>query len=161
RATAAVLRGVRLWEDLLLNTDSFCAAAGRAARGDRPAGGPAGQNRAVRGTSCAAELWPGHGGEDRKSTRLNSSHVKISYAVFCGRRALHSFPTRRSSDLRATAAVLRGVRLWEDLLLNTDSFCAAAGRAARGDRPAGGPAGQNRAVRGTSCAAELWPGHGG
>src|SRR5690606_6395730 len=28
----------------------------------------------------------GHGvdvGEDRKSTRLNSSHVKISYAVFC------------------------------------------------------------------------------
>src|SRR5690606_17783664 len=25
-------------------------------------------------------------GEDRKSTRLNSSHVKISYAVFCLRR---------------------------------------------------------------------------
>src|SRR5690606_42128695 len=24
-----------------------------------------------------------HGGTDRKSTRLNSSHVKISYAVFC------------------------------------------------------------------------------
>src|SRR5690606_40822060 len=24
-----------------------------------------------------------HLGEDRKSTRLNSSHVKISYAVFC------------------------------------------------------------------------------
>src|SRR5690606_36956330 len=72
---------------------------------------------------------------DRKSTRLNSSHVKISYAVFCVKkkktparqmrcarichlisaptvtshpwcsnrpgdhRALHSFPTRRSSDL--------------------------------------------------------------
>src|SRR5699024_9796383 len=34
-------------------------------------------------------------GRDRKSTRLNSSHVSISYAV----RALHSFPTRRSSDL--------------------------------------------------------------
>src|SRR5690625_5317582 len=33
-------------------------------------------------------LWPGHGeadadGEDRKSTRLNSSHVAISYAVVC------------------------------------------------------------------------------
>src|SRR5690606_38603462 len=69
--------------------------------------------------------------------------------------------TRAATPARATAAVLRGVRLWEDLLLNTDSFCAAAGRAARGDRPAGGPAGQNRAVRGTSCAAELWPGHGG
>src|SRR5690606_41509490 len=24
-----------------------------------------------------------HGGRDRKSTRLNSSHVKSSYAVFC------------------------------------------------------------------------------
>src|SRR5207253_1037122 len=40
---------------------------------------------------------------DRKSTRLNSSHVAISYAVFClnayAHRHLHSFPTRRSSDL--------------------------------------------------------------
>src|SRR5690349_22833207 len=26
---------------------------------------------------------PGHHGRDRKSTRLNSSHVEISYAVFC------------------------------------------------------------------------------
>src|SRR5207249_7003131 len=26
---------------------------------------------------------PRHGMEDRKSTRLNSSHVSISYAVFC------------------------------------------------------------------------------
>src|SRR5438874_1322228 len=34
---------------------------------------------------------------DRKSTRLNSSHVEISYAVH---PYLHSFPTRRSSDLR-------------------------------------------------------------
>src|SRR5690606_40691186 len=31
-----------------------------------------------------AGRWPGwFGGKDRKSTRLNSSHVKISYAVFC------------------------------------------------------------------------------
>src|SRR5690606_21895421 len=39
--------------------------------------------------------------QDRKSTRLNSSHVKISYADYCYRvhRILHSFPTRRSSDL--------------------------------------------------------------
>src|SRR5690606_32173732 len=39
--------------------------------------------------------------KDRKSTRLNSSHVKISYAVFCFSHPLHlhSFPTRRSSDL--------------------------------------------------------------
>src|SRR5690606_7925517 len=38
---------------------------------------------------------------DRKSTRLNSSHVKISYAVFClsNRHNVLFFPTRRSSDL--------------------------------------------------------------
>src|SRR5688500_16140501 len=38
---------------------------------------------------------------DRKSTRLNSSHLVISYAVFCSRRPRvpPSFPTRRSSDL--------------------------------------------------------------
>src|SRR3712207_8447848 len=29
------------------------------------------------------EVRPGTGGEDRKSTRLNSSHANISYAVFC------------------------------------------------------------------------------
>src|SRR5436309_9903181 len=28
-------------------------------------------------------LWQATTGLDRKSTRLNSSHVKISYAVFC------------------------------------------------------------------------------
>src|SRR5437868_3927609 len=49
---------------------------------------------------------PGEGGRtdarDRKSTRLNSSHVSISYAVFClpsHHRVFLSFPTRRSSDL--------------------------------------------------------------
>src|SRR5688500_3386759 len=41
---------------------------------------------------------------DRKSTRLNSSHLVISYAVFCFLHARHppSFPTRRSSDLVGT-----------------------------------------------------------
>src|SRR5690606_40350109 len=33
----------------------------------------------VTSTPCSG----GTGGQDRKSTRLNSSHVKISYAVFC------------------------------------------------------------------------------
>src|SRR5690606_42027478 len=31
----------------------------------------------------AGQLAVPHAGLDRKSTRLNSSHVKISYAVFC------------------------------------------------------------------------------
>src|SRR5436309_13799859 len=34
------------------------------------------------GLAIAREFEEAHGG-DRKSTRLNSSHVKISYAVFC------------------------------------------------------------------------------
>src|SRR5690554_4771566 len=33
--------------------------------------------------AIAAELETRGGGRDRKSTRLNSSHVRISYAVFC------------------------------------------------------------------------------
>src|SRR5690349_22878562 len=51
--------------------------AARFARGwRRLAGLPV--ERAWRGARA-----PGRGGLDRKSTRLNSSHVEISYAVFC------------------------------------------------------------------------------
>src|SRR5437764_4993036 len=32
---------------------------------------------------CAAPMFPVRGSRDRKSTRLNSSHRCISYAVFC------------------------------------------------------------------------------
>src|SRR5690606_40332684 len=42
----------------------------------------------------ASALGPGGhaAGEDRKSTRLNSSHVKISYAVFClKKKIMHSW----------------------------------------------------------------------
>src|SRR5207249_6814324 len=35
------------------------------------------------GAEVDAALEPGAGERDRKSTRLNSSHVSISYAVFC------------------------------------------------------------------------------
>src|SRR5690606_41008673 len=40
------------------------------------------RGRVVRARAHAAPLSAGIP-EDRKSTRLNSSHVKISYAVFC------------------------------------------------------------------------------
>src|SRR5690348_18212481 len=32
---------------------------------------------------CCNEAYVGRGAQDRKSTRLNSSHPSISYAVFC------------------------------------------------------------------------------
>src|SRR5438034_4912682 len=45
-------------------------------RGDEEAGNGEFENAVHRHTSAG-------GGEDRKSTRLNSSHTVISYAVFC------------------------------------------------------------------------------
>src|SRR5256885_7138950 len=38
--------------------------------------------------------------QDRKSTRLNSSHLVISYAVFCLKKKNH--PTRRKTSARAS-----------------------------------------------------------
>src|SRR5256886_9005266 len=35
------------------------------------------------------------GGQDRKSTRLNSSHSQISYAVFCLKKKEHSVPAEK------------------------------------------------------------------
>src|SRR5256885_3360854 len=41
----------------------------------------------------------GHsGGGDRKSTRLNSSHLVISYAVFCLKKKIDTRPTDTPSD---------------------------------------------------------------
>src|SRR5688500_20046575 len=59
-------------------------------------GVPLGTHQATR------QRWEGACGEDRKSTRLNSSHLVISYAVFClkKKRALYNdlvFYTRWSS----------------------------------------------------------------
>src|SRR5689334_24708259 len=46
------------------------------------------------------DVPPGHS-SDRKSTRLNSSHSSISYAVFCSKKKthVHPSPTRLSPSL--------------------------------------------------------------
>src|SRR5690606_40137716 len=51
--------------------------------------GPAGvaHRRAMRG-----------GSTDRKSTRLNSSHVKISYAVFCLKKKKRRYQKRKKNQ---------------------------------------------------------------
>src|SRR5436309_9314646 len=41
-------------------------------------------------------------GTDRKSTRLNSSHVKISYAVFCLKKKKHDSKSVIASSVRYT-----------------------------------------------------------
>src|SRR5690625_6976519 len=42
----------------------------------------------------AADQVSGRMGEDRKSTRLNSSHVAISYAVFCLKKKNNNLKTQ-------------------------------------------------------------------
>src|SRR5690606_39741818 len=42
------------------------------------------------GSAASGRSARGGGRRDRKSTRLNSSHVKISYAVFCLKKKIHS-----------------------------------------------------------------------
>src|SRR2546430_13628365 len=50
----------------------------------------------------------GGGNEDRKSTRLNSSHSQISYAVFCLKKKTnrHSYLTPRRADVCVSRASL-------------------------------------------------------
>src|SRR5690606_41181118 len=70
------------------------ARVGRGHRGGAPPRRPrppAGQRAGARDLLRAANA-----GEDRKSTRLNSSHVKISYAVFCLKKKKKKARTRRT-----------------------------------------------------------------
>src|SRR5690625_5765966 len=52
---------------------------------------PSGSYSQVLDSSAIEKIgaWTGSGGTDRKSTRLNSSHVAISYAVFCLKKQNH------------------------------------------------------------------------
>src|SRR5256885_5816622 len=47
------------------------------------------------GRYILASVANGDGGEDRKSTRLNSSHLVISYAVFCLKKKKYRYIARR------------------------------------------------------------------
>src|SRR5690606_41712117 len=50
---------------------------------------------------------------DRKSTRLNSSHVKISYAVFCLKRKNYSLPIATDdSNRRPSSTTLHEAGSW-------------------------------------------------
>src|SRR2546430_6769197 len=54
------------------------------------------ENRRVRHRLQRLGLWPTRLPDtlDRKSTRLNSSHSQISYAVFCLKKKHHHIPPR-------------------------------------------------------------------
>src|SRR5205814_7152124 len=59
---------------------------------------------ALHGTLCLAALLVlaacGPSQPDRKSTRLNSSHLGISYAVFCLKKKKYQFRTHTLSQFR-------------------------------------------------------------
>src|SRR3989442_4969815 len=55
----------------------------------------------------ASHHWGAAGHRDRKSTRLNSSHVRISYAVFCLKKKKK---TQRHNNIGQFMSDLRGSR---------------------------------------------------
>src|SRR2546430_6228604 len=57
---------------------AFAFFSGRILRANRP-----GLRSSQEGQASQAAPQPAHWSRDRKSTRLNSSHSQISYAVFC------------------------------------------------------------------------------
>src|SRR2546427_12801569 len=75
---------------------------------------PRGTSQPPRQPSCCAPLYAGArpplqafpGRRDRKSTRLNSSHSQISYAVFClkKKKTQHPFTDLFIVELYATTA---------------------------------------------------------
>src|SRR2546422_2673373 len=64
---------------------------------NRPAGGEAGSYAAA--GACRGCC---HRGEDRKSTRLNSSHGYISYAVFCLKKKKNMMKDKRTEHTALT-----------------------------------------------------------
>src|SRR5690625_5851219 len=86
-AVPEVSRSDTFDQDFDLSFDSIRqSAAGPGGREERmPLHFPSRINKPVDGMEAASQLY----GEDRKSTRLNSSHVAISYAVFCLKTKKH------------------------------------------------------------------------
>src|SRR5207245_11030356 len=78
-----------LHDALPISADGCLLRGDGAARGDARRGAPQLGRRARRGDECRRDALL-RGGLDRKSTRLNSSHGSISYAVFCLKKKKHT-----------------------------------------------------------------------
>src|SRR6266568_1087767 len=55
-------------------------------------------------------------GTDRKSTRLNSSHSSISYAVFCLKKKKPGIGARDNEERQMRNLTVNGERLWASLI---------------------------------------------
>src|SRR3712207_7872176 len=73
----------------------------RPLQGYRAGGGPEGRNLQLPLSGLRAHAARGEP-EDRKSTRLNSSHANISYAVFCLKKKTFSPPYTRLACFSST-----------------------------------------------------------
>src|SRR2546430_11528850 len=62
----------------------------------------------VLGQHKGGQRLPHHHGEDRKSTRLNSSHSQISYAVFCLKKKKEKITHK--NYIRESTTVIRQTR---------------------------------------------------
>src|SRR5207245_8279389 len=81
--------------------------AARARRGRAHAGAvqhvPAGRHHQGEGVRGLHRARPARRGPDRKSTRLNSSHGSISYAVFCLKKKKKKRKGYTRNDIRKTS----------------------------------------------------------
>src|SRR3989442_7510878 len=68
------------------------------------------RGRSVLGLEHLARLPEDGADRDRKSTRLNSSHVRISYAVFCLKKKKNNWRIPPAEFLRFQVAVVNTVR---------------------------------------------------
>src|SRR3712207_8925932 len=78
-----------LWFTITHDTARARPREGVVAGGPGPACGGHDRGRASRSLVVSPDLDLSGGGKDRKSTRLNSSHANISYAVFCLKKKKH------------------------------------------------------------------------
>src|SRR5690606_40023015 len=80
-----------------LGSPAVLPALGSAGADGRPDPGRGLLAQGDRGTGQTSGGAPARSpGQDRKSTRLNSSHVKISYAVFCLKKKKNKTNTRKT-----------------------------------------------------------------
>src|SRR5256885_9652972 len=70
----------------------------------------------------------GHCFSDRKSTRLNSSHLVISYAVFCLKKKTQN-DDKRSSYAPPKTSCLDRAQISQELTLLWQALCVAYSRA--------------------------------
>src|SRR3989442_6238738 len=85
---------------------ALCGVVGVVAAGAQMTGPPSEEKRSPKPQSSATNPVSGQpeaidAGRDRKSTRLNSSHVRISYAVFCLKEKNHTVPDASNADVRS------------------------------------------------------------